>query len=470
MHALELVAASELDFRDVGLVASLCSSTREAVRVGPLSLVTEDSRFIYGAHTRELLHMLQWCGAAVHVLRLDQAPKCAWNLPPRHSSEYDQALRRKQRLGARERVEIVERIAELCPNLQVLGVSGFGWGRDVFEDDRGERLAAALLRLPKLHAVHVANQSVGLAESVSYLPVLAACPQLIQLDVCLNAALAAPVLRSPHAARLRQICVTRATASVLRLLARCTALSRLHVEGCEPRAEGLESFPLADFLPPALTTLDVMGVMDEGRYSLIDASFCETLARRISRIERVHIGNDECGELSAGALSALCTLPCLRVLEIDNAYALTDNHLADLAAHCPNLHTLCIAYADGVTSNGFGVLVSEPSRLPQLRALKYHNGVFECDVDDLLCAATEAELNMEEQVCLHDDDAFEEYVRNCAVSTRSEYEHCVRAFFAYARLVRVRALAVVRDGSGGHLLPSQQHRLAVDYLCLGVDS
>ena len=60
----------------------------------------------------------------------------------------------------------------------------------------------------------------------------------------------------------------------------------------------------------------------------------------------------------------------------------------------------------------------------------------------------------------------QEYIANHAIESRDEYEACVRAFFAFCRLVRCRHLLVQADSSGGDLLPSQRHRLQADYFAL----
>ena len=50
---------------------------------------------------------------------------------------------------------------------------------------------------------------------------------------------------------------------------------------------------------------------------------------------------------------------------------------------------------------------------------------------------------------------------------RDAYRLHVATFFAFCRLVLARKLAVVRDASGGHFLPSEMHPLADDCLALG---
>ena len=474
MHALELVAVSELDFRDLPLLALLCSSMREAIRAGPLSLITVGTRIITQDDMDSLLHMLRWCGSAVRLLRLDQVPKSAWGIPPRGTGEsatadYITAFDKILDVIAHEYIENVERVAELCPSLQVLGMSQFKWGRQRFEDDRAERLTAALARLTKLRAVHVMNQCQAVPETVSYLPVLAACSQLTQLDVALNAAMVVPVLSSPHAPNLRQISLFGLTAPVVRLLARCTALSRLHIEnhpyhqhlgGPEVSNSSLQGVNLAEHLPPALTTLSIEVTMVNS--FITGDTFCTTLVRRCVMLQRLSIGCEECMELSAGALDQLCTLPNLRVLDIRNAYALNDSHLAELARNCLELHTLRIDYAKGVTHRGFDALAADASQLPHLRTLAYINDVFEMNLDDMLGAKTEEELMTEEHEWLHDADWEENHV------SRGDYEHYVPAFFAYARLVVRRSLAFPLQDSVGELMPWHQHRLDADYLCLGV--
>lgn len=448
---LELLVTQSLDFRDVMRLAATCAGARRAVQHGPLHLITDIKRAITVDHLGCLLQALQWCGASVQTLRLDQQPTVLWAPPGLEGDDRRRAWEEKMSRMPYPNLETLRTIRLCCPNLRVLGIDD--WVAYGGSDPQWRAsIAAELAQFPQLRCVHAPCQAWSEEDDRPLAELLQACPHLTQLSVPVSyPRQARAVCESPHAARLLQLSLFRATAAEVSLLCKCSSLRRLHLAEC-----AVDGIDLTTALPRGLTVLTMSDCTGHAARSV------PACARsHFAELKWFDLGFSVDAFRSDFLLDVVCRLPRLLVLDLCNT-DFTDTMLCSVVEHCKHLHTLAITYAE-VTASGFETLQSVAA-LPYLRHLLYWNSSYEhpeglqdfftMDIEELNASLL---ADLDEMVSF--DWASLEY-------DVPEEEH-ILAWHAYMTVVVMRRLVVpVVGGSLEDVLPWQMHAICQDYFRL----
>ena len=352
-------------------------------------------------------------------------------------------------------------IAQHCAHLEELSISNWHAfnGADPYWD---VGVWLELSRMPRLRRVRlptdICRAVYGRPVNVEH--VLKSCSELVQLDSAVSFPdNATRLLKSPHAVRLQQLSLHAVEpGDVQRIAGACPRLRRLNLHDCN-----LDGLDLTRALPPTLTVLTfeecngpVMALPVE-RVQLHFRSL-QMLSFGCSTWDRPLLPD---GPSHVPMLTALCTLPNLRVLDMPNLDLVDDTLLLRIASQCTRLHTLTMPNTMKVTADSFDTLRRNPQLLPKLRVMTYVNDAYERNIDYLF-SMTPDELTAEmEEYLVELDEGDWSYIPKPSAAS-------VRAFSAFCQLVVARGpLTMPSDKHGLHILPQHAHVLERDCFCLG---
>ena len=269
---VELLATQPLDFRDLLCLAATSAAARGAVQRGPLHLITDIKRIITVKDLGCLLRALRWCGASVRTLRLDQQPSVLWDEHNLEGDERRKAWEAKMSQMPHPSVEMLRTIRVCCPNLQVLGIDDWVAYRSA-DPKWNASIITELAQFSQLRCVHAPGNTWSEDVDCPVHELLESCPNLTQLSVPVSHPRhIRPLCESPHAARLLQLSLFKATPIELARLCNCRSLRRLHLAECD-----LLGIDLTISLPRGLSVLTMeqcTGLVARSAPERVRSHFC----------------------------------------------------------------------------------------------------------------------------------------------------------------------------------------------------